>query len=141
MLPVRVHIQMAGWRPKFIKSAISSRYGPTFVLPNFLAAFPSRASVMSAQRSSISDQNHEGSVAVTIQAMIHRSIPVTVIVLAIFFLRKLILASYKMIPFVIQRACKNKSYPYESSNERRHEKLIYNHACSIYQKTESNECS
>ncbi len=141
MLPVRAQIQMAGWRPKLIKSAISSRYGPTFVLPNFLAAFPSRASVMSAQMRRASDQNHEGSVAVTIQAMIHRSIPVPVIALAIFFLRKLILASYKVIPFMVERARENKSYPYESSNEGRHEKLIYNHASSIYQKTESNECS
>jgi len=72
---------------------------------------------MSAQRSSASDQNHDGPVAVMAQAIIHRSIPVPVIALAIFFLRKGILASYKMIPFVIERARKNQTYPYQSSYE------------------------
>ena len=82
ILPVTCHIQSAGCIQKLIKSAISSRYSPAFVLPYFLATFPSSISVTSAAMRSHSAMRMFGLRKTNMHQMMPINIPVVVMIFA-----------------------------------------------------------
>lgn len=109
--------------PKFIISAISSRYGPALFPPYLRATAPSRASVIREKRKSHSEKVQEGVYFVTIQAMTHPMIPRVVTQLARLFLSIFILLTHKIIPPVIERARKSDNDP---------EHYSHSYSCHIF---------
>jgi hypothetical protein len=117
-----------------IKSAISSRYGPHDVLPNFRAIFPSAPSVIMLMRKSTSATAHDQPRIASMHAINPVIIPIAVTILARFFLMIFfILFTHKIVPSVVERAREKCCEPYENSEYDCHG-VFRENDCIIFQK-------